>query len=714
MVKLDEKKFLKPEKKYRTNIIVHNWPEDRTLMMDAVNAYGYAGVVTQPPLAKFSAKTFGGTVKEKRFFADPENVAVFKDIMAELKERDLSYWLYDEEGYPSGYASGKTLEGHPEFEAKGFYMRRRAAYEPTHVNFHLDDWSDKIVFAAKYPIVRTANTPRVPGNASTVLYDQMTPVPFTETSVVCDLAPKEVLFIFCVKSAYEGSQCTHNTCSFDRQINLLNPDAVRRFLELVYEPIASGAPGSFENATAVFTDEPSLMTCYTRENEAWDYALMPWVEGIFDAFEKEYGYSLLTYLPLLFEGGERAYSVRTQFYRLVGKLVARSYAGQISDFCRAHGTRFGGHYLGEEFLDWHTRFYGSYLEVIKRVDYVGIDMLRCYPERYTRNSVKYAMMAVRKNGMTDLMVEFCPFSRKETFYKDPFNNALGTLSLLYLGGAREVNNYYYSDFLQYPPLVEANAKRGVVNAPDPARMTQEQAMYFNDYVGRLRYMLDGLLNETETLVYYPIEDAQSTCQPFCSYPGEGLHPIDIAIKTLTYAISDAGHDYNFADDDDIILAAENATLYGTPVKTVLIPACTAIYDHTLAALKKLEAKGVRVMFVDASPAFAISLDCAEVVELEELDGVSVAEVVSYLDEADARFTAKAEGAVLQKARYTKEGHELYFICNSTRDVPADALLMHSEKTEATVYDPTDGSTHRIRMGEHYTVPAFRGVFILFD
>lgn len=675
-------------------------------MMDAVNAYGYRGVVTNPPLAKFSASTFGGEVSND-FFASPENVAEFAKILADLKERDLAYWLYDEEGYPSGYASGKTLEGHPELEAKGFYMRRRAVCAPTHVNFHLDDWSDKIVYAAKYPIGEAPD--------SAVLYDKMTPVPFAETSVECDLEAKEVLFIFCVKPAYEGSQCTHNTCSNDRQINLMNPDAVRRFIELVYEPIANGASGSFENAIGVFTDEPSLMTCYTREHEAWDYALMPWVEGIFDEFEKEYGYSLLPSLPLLFEGGARAYSVRTQFYRLVGKLVARAYTGQLSDFCRAHGARFGGHYLGEEFLDWHVRFYGSLLEVLKRADYVGIDMLRCYPEFYTRNSAKYAMMAVRKNGMTDLMVEFCPFARAETFYEDPLNNALGTLSLLYLGGAREVNNYYYSDFLQYPPLAQANAARGVTNAPDPKRMTQAEANYFNDYVGRLRYMLDGLVSETETLVYYPIETAQATCQPFCVYPGEGLHPVDVAIRNLTYAISDAGHDYHFADDEDILLAAkEGATLYGNAVKTILVPPCTAIYGHTLEALKKLEAQGVRVMFVDETPAFAISRDNLDVTELPFGVGVSVADVLAHLDALDARFTAACDGVVLQKARYTKDGKELYFICNATRGVDADALLMHADKKEATLYNPTDGSIRHIRMGERVHIASFRGAFVLFD
>ncbi|MBQ9739661.1 MAG: hypothetical protein IJV91_01860, partial [Kiritimatiellae bacterium] len=42
--------------------------------------------------------------------------------MEALKEKGLQIWLYDERGYPSGYAYGLTLEGHPELQAKGYLI----------------------------------------------------------------------------------------------------------------------------------------------------------------------------------------------------------------------------------------------------------------------------------------------------------------------------------------------------------------------------------------------------------------------------------------------------------------------------------------------------------------------------------------------------------------------------------------------------------------
>ena len=68
-------------------------------------------------------------------------------------------------------AGGLTLKDHPEFEAKGFYMRRHPTYdEPKTVHFRLDDQSDKIVWAAKYPFA----TPEI--HETFINYEAMTPV----------------------------------------------------------------------------------------------------------------------------------------------------------------------------------------------------------------------------------------------------------------------------------------------------------------------------------------------------------------------------------------------------------------------------------------------------------------------------------------------------------------------------------------------------------
>ena len=113
----------------------------------------------------------------------------------------------------------------------------------------------------------------------------MEAVPFTETEVVCDLAEREILYIFCVKDAHEGSHSTHNVSSFKNNINVMDKRAVKRFLDLCFEPIVNAIPDAYRRAANVFTDEPSLHTSYARDYETWNYALAPWVDGLFEAYE---------------------------------------------------------------------------------------------------------------------------------------------------------------------------------------------------------------------------------------------------------------------------------------------------------------------------------------------------------------------------------------------------------------------------------------------
>ena len=50
------------------------------------------------------------------------NWAPFVAYVKAVKARGMRVWLYDERGYPSGFAGGLTLEGHPELQATGYLV----------------------------------------------------------------------------------------------------------------------------------------------------------------------------------------------------------------------------------------------------------------------------------------------------------------------------------------------------------------------------------------------------------------------------------------------------------------------------------------------------------------------------------------------------------------------------------------------------------------
>jgi hypothetical protein len=140
-----------------------------------------------------------------------------------------------------------------------------------------------------------------------------------------------------------------------------------------------------------------------------------------------------------------------------------------------------------------------------------------------------------------------------------------------------------------------------------------------------------------------------------------------------------------------------------------------MYRESLDALMSLADAGVTVLFLDQVPAYTISLGKNEIFSAEaDLTPSSLQEILDHLSAAESAFTVTAEGNMLIKARYTKDGREMYFIDNNTRGKDAHARFDHATKKTATVYDPTSGAVTAIGMGDYYTIPAFRGVFVVFD
>ncbi len=672
-----------PPKNFRVKPIIHGLADAPESLMDAVNDFGFGGVVTNPSRKNWY-EGYRDSAKE------------FADVIAKLEKHDLPFWFYDENGYPSGHAGGESLKGHPELEAKGFYMRRMVAYEPRHAKFHLDDESDKIVWAAKYPleILRIDD--------SYVMYEQMQPVPFTDTFCETDLNAREAFFVFCVKPSYEGSHCTHNVSSFLRYINIMDKAAVRRFIDLIYEPLAEVIPDLFSRTEAVFTDEPSLQVGYMRDYESWPYALAPWVDGLFERYEQEYGTSLLPYLPLIFEGRTDAYPIRVKFYQLVGKLIGEAFSGQLADWCRAHGGAFSGHYLLEETIAAHVMSYGSFVEVVRRCGYPGLDVLFCYPEDFDYNNVKYPQIAARKMGADGMMVEFCPFAGKENFDKAPMENTFAVMGILLMNGVRKINSYFSSNFAEYAPELEKH--KGVMSRADARRL--------NDYVGRIGVMLDGLQNRTNVFVYYGLEDTQGKMKPQTSLLNGPEQDADRATMPFTRRLMNSGVDFYYADREDIVAAAScdgTPVISGNEVKLVIVPALDILHDDAFAALQALRNKGAEVLFLDKIPAFGTTVNQTPVRE-----GFSPVDADTAVEKAVALLglTVNTEATVM-KAKFVRDGKEIWMLENLEKE-EASISLAHKDFAAATLCFPDSGDTRPINMGDSFTLPSFRSVFVILE
>lgn len=698
--------FQNPPKKYATRRINHYLHRQTDLTLEAYRDFGYAGVVCNVP---FSFKFADATENAKDtdgFTSNPENLKKFQVMLDKLKENDLSYWIYDEAGYPSGQGDGLVLEGHPELSAKGLYMERRITYDtPRTVNYRIDDETNRIVWAAKYPLDVDPQLHQTP-----VIYEKMTPVPFQEDSVSCELDPFEVLFIFCEKEAHYGSQGTHNTSSFRKNINIMDKRAVRRFIDCCYEPVAKACPEAYPQAENVFTDEPGLFYTYVRAYETWARALVPWVENFFEEYEAEYGEDLRVYLPLLFENDcARAYATRIKFYSMVGKLVAEAYSGQLSEWCEAHGTGFSGHYMAEESLQSQIFNYGDYLKVLSKATCPGLDVLWCVPEQFYSMTIKTPQIVSRKK-QCGLMVEICPFVNVEDFRKNALNYMTSVMGMLYLGGVRVTNSYFTPKISSWRDNLLG---KSLGRTEEKGYADVEEMAFFNRYVARLGVMLEGLQNECNVFVYYPVENDQAIMFPVTA--GQ-LYPYEKAAKLpqLADIIYENGFDFFFVDCDDLTDAVKSletegvAKISGNRVDLVYVPQLLVIKKAAAEALKKLERSGVKVRYIDSAPEF---YDTAETVE--DRADFPTCTTEDILPELKATvkgiFQLDFEHKTVQQGTFRKDGKVIHMLCNRCGK---NISIPYNGAVPAEIWSPEDGSITELTPGATFVLPAYRALFVV--
>ena len=685
----DQKDWLDPPRTFRVKPIIHHWEKDYMTHLDAIEDFGYGGVVTNPD-------------RDNPPECFREDCRELRKIIAELKRRGLSWFIYDEKGFPSGWGFGETVKDHPEFMAKGLYMHRHMAYSDETFLYHIDDDSDKIVWAMAYPVTMRWSSEGFPVRG--LDYEHMKKIPFGMRSLSADLKKGDTLFIFCVRTSQEGTQVA-NTPSVGPYLNILNPKAVRRFLDIAYEPLAEEAPEAYEGAEAVFTDEPSLMVRHMTPYQNWSFALVPWSDEILDRYETEYGCRLEPKLHHLFEGSLESAPERVNYHRLVGKLIGENYTKQIHDWCVAHGTILSGHYLGEESIHGNVLDYGSYVEVLKQSGLPGMDILDCYPEIYNYNAAKHPQIAVRKKQTNGMMAEICPVNHMQEFAEDAVNNMSAIIGVLFLGGVRKVNSYFFDNYEEYAP----EALKGVHGL-----LHREDARSFNEYVGRLAYMLDGIQNDCHTFIYYGIEDMQGKYIP--SYTLDGfMGEVDHSAIPLVKTIYENGHDFYYADRDDLVeaMACEGKPeISGHEVHTVILPKMDILYEESYQALVNLSERGVKVLFLDQIPAFGAGIS-GRSQQRTEFCPVSTKEILAWLDLSDSTFTARSENCTILKGRFQKEGRELWLVLNHSRR-PAEIQLDHSEKRKAQILEPVDGKITEVTMGETVSVAKMRGIFVWFE
>jgi len=279
----------------------------------------------------------------------------FECIEAAVREAErlgMKAYLYDEDNWPSGTASGRVLEENPEFRMSHCAMAAQWRVRgPTLVRKRLD---------ARDELLSVVAVPVPPQGFPQYAVDLRGQVGQGHLEWRAP-AGEWNIFVF-VRRWMRGT-------FFGSYLDTLNPAAVRRFIEVTHEEYFRRlGPWYGSVVEGIFTDEPSMN--YNPHDS------VPWTGALPGEFRWRKGYDLMTALPALFaDMGEMTAEVRCDFWDTATQLYTDSFLRQIYEHCDARRLKSIGHVNCEGELFEHARQQGDFFRGARWMHYGGVDFL---------------------------------------------------------------------------------------------------------------------------------------------------------------------------------------------------------------------------------------------------------------------------------------------------------------------------------------------------
>ena len=516
----------------------------------------------------------------------------------EAKRDGLDAWAYDENGWPSGFADGVV-------PSRGFeYQQKR--------------------MCAK------------------VLED--------------DVAPEDTIALFKatadgykrVEKAEKGVFAVYMLIN-KYYIDAFNPDSIKYFLEVTHDEYYKRFASEFgKTLKGFFTDEPQY-------NNTQDF---PW-SHIFEAeFMKRYGYSLTDNLPALYLDYDNTFSVRYDYWRMVGDLYRTNFLKQMYDWCREHNCKLTGHVMGEPCLDSQLVAVGDTMPCYEFFDIPGIDWLgRALGSALAVKQLGSAASQLGKPTIT------------ETFALCGWDVSLNDLRLI--AGWQYVNGV--SMVCQH---LEAYTLRGLRKRDYPAALFMQLPWYdkaygmLNLYFSKLGSLLTSCDGEpAPLLVIHPIFTAAMLyrCHDF-----EDLNPYARNFDDFSDKLNDAHLLHHYGSE---VLMERFGSVDGAEIivgkcryNKVLLPRVTVISENTLNLLLEYCKNGGK-LYAITFPEYVNGRRDERLAELEKYCTIIGEDELCKLrdDETPSLLENGVEAAGVHITERTVGDEKLFYIINLTDD-----------------------------------------------
>lgn len=342
------------------------------------------------------------------------------------KQNDMFTYLYDEDKWPSGYGGGAVTQN-VEFRA------RYLLFSPTlYENGHLDrkrppkgrlTENGTVTLLAKYTVELENGRLK------------------TYRLLDIDSPENENTWY-----AYEVVGDKLPWFNNEAYVDVLNPDAIKKFTEITHEKYKSCIGDEFgKTVPSIFTDEPQFIKMQQLDDgEELGEASLAYTTDFETSFKEAYGYSFFEKLPeLLWEKADGSLStMKYHYYNFLSDRFADSYSKTLGSWCSKNNIKLTGHLMQEDTLESQSQCVGDAMRSYPHFGIPGIDLLAGIPQY---NAAKQVQSVAHQYGKKDALSELYGVTNWDYDFRHhklqgDWHAALGItlrvphLSWMYMGG----------------------------------------------------------------------------------------------------------------------------------------------------------------------------------------------------------------------------------------------------------------------------------------
>jgi hypothetical protein len=360
-------------------------------------------------------------------YLSADYLAAYRQAVDEAAAHGMVVGVYDDYNWQSGHAAGRAVDGHPEFaETHLFWASAPIPEGGGAVRLQISDITSSSADLGEAgmrwhydgSVPRWADWTVVVGVVSSAPEGSDLTGEIVEVTDGCRVTGAEdgCRIELDVPPGLRGTATVFvsGRCASSRLINHMDPAAVRRFVEVGYQPIAD-ALGEHIGATVqyLFFDQPHPNFFWWAEHHGQLAHAMPvsaaFVEHVRDRWGARLGQALL---GLLHGTSSEVRALRCDFYDDYGAWARESFLGTARSWTREHGLALTGHEVLPHVGGWalNTAFQSWDLRVNFGLDFFAVDSYRDLTACDAQDAVpqlapKLADAVARANGRRGAMLE---------------------------------------------------------------------------------------------------------------------------------------------------------------------------------------------------------------------------------------------------------------------------------------------------------------------